>query len=182
MPIAEFRADYRLGRILYMNRRLPLVCLAAVVLASGACSSSWVPSALRPYRPDVQQGNIVTRDMVDQLRTGMTRDQVRFLLGTPMLTDIFHQNRWDYPYFLRRRNGDTQIRKLSVVFEDGKLAKYDSDTMPTEPLADSLILGTRSKPAASAPAPAPAAAPGANPPAASGGAVPAPAAAVPPAK
>jgi outer membrane protein assembly factor BamE len=99
---------------------------------------------LRPYRPDVQQGNIVTKDMVEQLRVGMTRDQVRFLLGTPMLSDIFHQDRWDYPYvLLRRKAGETQIRKLFVVFEDGKMTRYESDAMPTEPLADSLILGQK---------------------------------------
>src|ERR1700688_5308179 len=110
-----------------MNRTLTTVLFAAAALLATACSSSWVPGVLRPYRPDVQQGNIITKDMVDQLRTGMTRDQVRFLLGTPMLTDMFHQNRWDYPYYLNRRTGETQIRKLYVVFEDGKLARFESD-------------------------------------------------------
>jgi len=132
-----------------MNRIVTMVLLlTAATLAGSACSSSWVPGMLRPYRPDVQQGNIITKDMVEQLRTGMTRDQVRFLLGTPMLTDMFHQDRWDYPYYLNRRTGETQIRKLSVVFDDGKLARYESDAMPAEPLADSLILGQKSKPAA----------------------------------
>jgi outer membrane protein assembly factor BamE len=94
--------------------------------------------------------------MVEQLRTGMTRDQVRFLLGTPMLSDIFHQDRWDYPYFLlHRRTGETQIRRLYVVFEDGKLARFTSDAMPTEPLADSMILGQKSRPAVAVPVAAP---------------------------
>ena len=122
---------------------------------------SWVPGWMRPYRPDVQQGNVITKDMVEQLRPGMTRDQVRFLLGTPMLMDIFHQDRWDYPYYLRRRTGEVQVRKLSVVFEDGKLARFESDAMPTEPLADILILGQKPKPAA----PAPSAGAGDQPPA-----------------
>lgn len=140
--------------------------LAAASLAAGACSTSSLPGMLRPYRPDVQQGNIVTKDMVEQLRPGMTRDQVRFLLGTPMLTDIFHQQRWDYPYFLRRRNGETQIRRLYVVFADNKLASFESDPMPAEPLADSLILGSkpRATPIAAAPAPAAVEAPAANAP------------------
>jgi outer membrane protein assembly factor BamE len=111
-----------------------------------------MPGLLRPYRPDVQQGNVITKDMVDQLRPGMTRDQVRFLLGTPMLTDIFHQDRWDYPYFLRRRSGETQVRKLAVFFEEGKLARFESDTMPAEPLADTLILGQKAKASPAAPA------------------------------
>ncbi|SPE20001.1 Outer membrane protein assembly factor BamE [Burkholderiales bacterium] len=137
------------------RRRITAACLVAATLAGTACSSAWVPNFLRPYHPDVQQGNVITKDMVDQLRPGMTRDQVRFLLGTPMLTDVFHQDRWDYPYYLRRRTGETQIRKLSVVFEDGKLARFASDPMPAEPLADSLILGQKPKPAAAAPNPTP---------------------------
>lgn len=142
-----------------MNRRTQSALALAVLLSAGACS---VPSpssmlkSLKPYRPDVQQGNIVTKDMVDQLRTGMTRDQVRFLLGTPMLTDIFHQDRWDYPYvLLRRSTGEMQVRKLHVVFAEGKMASYASDAMPTEPLADNLILGTKPRPADAAPAAAP---------------------------
>jgi len=147
-----------------MNRLFLSLVLACAALLAGGCSAPWVPGFLRPYRPDVQQGNIVTKDMVEQLRTGMTRDQVRFLLGTPMLTDSFHADRWDYPYYLRRRNGETQIRKLSVVFADGKLARFQSDAMPTEPLADSLILGRKLQPAPAASAPAPAAPPPADPP------------------
>jgi outer membrane protein assembly factor BamE len=104
-----------------------------------------LPNALRPYRPNVQQGNIVTKDMVEQLHPGMTREQVRFLLGTPMLTDVFHANRWDYTYMLRPRVGDTQIRKLYIVFNEGKLARFESDAMPTEPLADTLIIAPERK-------------------------------------
>jgi len=145
-----------------MKRSLFAACLVANALVLGACSSAWVPTILRPYRPDVQQGNIITKDMVEQLRPGMTRDQVRFLLGTPMLADVFHQERWDYPYYLRRKSGETQIRKLSVVFAEGKLAHFESDTMPAEPLADSLILGQKSRPvsAESTPAPSTGTAPG----------------------
>jgi outer membrane protein assembly factor BamE len=142
-----------------MNRRITLASLLVAALLTQACTApSWLPGSLRPYRPDVQQGNIITKDMVEQLRTGMTRDQVRFLLGTPMLSDIFHQDRWDYPYvLLHRRTGETQIRRLYVVFQDGKLVRYASDTMPTEPLADSMILGQKLH-AAAPPAQRPAAA------------------------
>lgn len=129
----------------------PRVAILAAALLTSACAvpswwPSWSQNSLRPYRPDVQQGNIITKDMVDQLRTGMTRDQVRFLLGTPMLQDVFHRERWDYPYaLLHRTTGETQIRKLYVVFEDGKLAHFASDPMPTEPLADILILGAKAQ-------------------------------------
>lgn len=141
-----------------MIRLTYFLCVAVLTLASGACSTSYLPNFIRPYRPDVQQGNIITKDMVEQLRPGMTRDQVRFLLGTPMLTDIFHQERWDYPYYLRRKSGETQVRKLSVVFAEGKLSRYDSDAMPAEPLADSLILGQKA-PKAVVPPPPPEPAP-----------------------
>jgi len=142
-----------------MIRTQFLIGLVALGASLGGCSSSYVPNLLRPYRPDVQQGNIITKDMVEQLRPGMTRDQVRFLLGTPMLTDIFHQDRWDYTYYLRRKSGETQIRKLSVIFADGKLDKYNSDAMPAEPLADNLILGSKTSRPAPAADPKPAAAP-----------------------
>jgi outer membrane protein assembly factor BamE len=164
-----------------MNRRLTLACPIAAAFLAGACAvPSWMPSVLRPYRPDVQQGNIITKDMVEQLRTGMTRDQVRFLLGTPMLTDIFHQDRWDYPYvLLRRRTDELQIRKLYVVFEDGRLARYVSDPMPTEPLADNLILGHKEVIVAPVAPPAPLPAPSPATPASAPAPAPAPAPAAP---
>ncbi len=58
-----------------------------------------------PYRPDIQQGNFVSEEMLAQLKVGMTRDQVRFVLGTSLLTDIFHADRWDYPFRLARGSG-----------------------------------------------------------------------------
>jgi len=122
-----------------------LFFVVGALVCAGACTSTPTVSRLinlvRPYRPDVQQGNVVTRDMVEQLRPGMTRDQVRFMLGTPMLRDVFHADRWDYPYVLLRGTGEQQMRKLVVFFADGRLSKFESDPMPAEPLADTLILG-----------------------------------------
>jgi outer membrane protein assembly factor BamE len=125
-----------------------LALAAAAALTLGACTSEparKVVNLVRPYKPEIQQGNVITRDMVDQLRPGMTRDQVRFMLGTPMLRDIFHEDRWDYPYLLTRSSGETQVRKLVVLFADGRVQKFDSDTMPAEPLADTLIFEGRSE-------------------------------------
>ncbi len=129
------------------SRFLPLAALiAAAAVGTSACSTNWIPYFARPYRPDVQQGNVVTQDMVEQLRPGMTEDQVRFLLGTPMLRDIFHQDRWDYPYYLQRGDGSTQLRKLTVFFDrSGRLARFHSDKMPTETAADKLIIGKKAK-------------------------------------
>jgi outer membrane protein assembly factor BamE len=100
----------------------------------------------------VQQGNVVTKEMVDQLRESMSRDQVRFLLGTPLLTSIFHTDRWDYVYYLQRGTGDErQLRRLVVLFKDDRLASYASDEMPSESEADNLILGRHPKPVPKAP-------------------------------
>jgi outer membrane protein assembly factor BamE len=121
---------------------------AAATLALAGCESlrSFTPTFIQPYRPDVQQGNVVTKEMVEQLREGMTRDQVRFLLGTPLLTSVFHQDRWDFVYYLQRGKGDEkQLRRLTVLFKNDRLAKFESDEMPPEKLADNLILGRKPK-------------------------------------
>jgi outer membrane protein assembly factor BamE len=110
--------------------------------------TGWAPTFLRPYRPDVHQGNIITKEMVEQLRQGMTREQVRFMLGTPLLTSEFHKDRWDYVYYLNPRKGEVQNRRLTVQFKDNKLDGFKSDEMPQEAMADVLILGpdARKKP------------------------------------
>jgi outer membrane protein assembly factor BamE len=135
--------------------RLIALCLALLGLSAlAACESmrSWTPAFVQPYRPDVQQGNVVTLEMVDQLRPGMTRDQVRFLLGTPLLTSVFHQERWDYVYYLQRGKGnERQMRKLTVFFKNDRLDTHVSDELPPERLADNLILGRNPKATPKAP-------------------------------
>ena len=101
-----------------------LVFVAASVL--GACGPL-------VYRIPVQQGNMVTQESVAQLRQGMTRDQVRFLLGTPLVTDIFHRDRWDYVYTLQpaRSNTIKEERRLTVFFDkDGRLERLEGDIVP----------------------------------------------------
>jgi outer membrane protein assembly factor BamE len=83
-----------------------------------------------PYRADVQQGNWITAEQVAQLKTGMTREQVRFVLGTPTLQDIFHANRWDYPYYQKPGYGAPQERKFTVWFENDQLARWSGDEQP----------------------------------------------------
>lgn len=100
------------------------VVIAACLLA--ACGSL----RLSPYRIDVRQGNMVTQDMVDKLKPGMTKDQVRFVLGTPLITDIFHADRWDYVYRFQPGWGEVQERKFTVHFADGKLARVAGDVAP----------------------------------------------------
>ncbi len=79
----------------------------------------------------MQQGNWVTAQQVAQLQPGMTREQVRFVLGTPTLTPVFHAERWDYPYFLKPGYGQIQERKFTVFFENERLARWEGDPVPT---------------------------------------------------
>jgi outer membrane protein assembly factor BamE len=83
-----------------------------------------------PYRPDVQQGNWITSEQVAQLQQGMTREQVRFILGTPTLQDIFRTNRWDYPYYNKPGYGEEQERKFTVWFEGDSLVRWEGDKQP----------------------------------------------------
>jgi outer membrane protein assembly factor BamE len=89
----------------------------------------WVFS---PYRPDIQQGNFISQEMLAQLKVGQTRDQVKFILGTPLLTDVFHANRWDYPFYLARGNGELTKARVTIYFKDDKVEKFDGGNLPTE--------------------------------------------------
>lgn len=87
---------------------------------------------LRPYRPDIQQGNFISREMVAQLKEGMTQEQVRFVLGTPLLTDVFHNNRWDYPFRMAKGNGEMTTSRVTLTFADKKLTRIEGGDLPTE--------------------------------------------------
>lgn len=106
-----------------------------------------------PYRPDIQQGNFVSKEMVSQIKEGMTPDQVRFVLGTPLLTDIFHENRWDYPFRLIEGNGQVTSSRVTVYFKDDRLVRIEGNDLPTERDFLALIAGA---PPAPKPAPVPA--------------------------
>ncbi|GJG97513.1 outer membrane protein assembly factor BamE [Cupriavidus pauculus] len=112
--------------------------LLAAALLAGACSaydstSRKVAEAITPYRINIVQGNFVSREAVSQLREGMTRDQVRFLLGTPLLQDVFHGNRWDYYFSFRRGSTPVvQSRKFTVFFDGDTLTKWQGDELPSE--------------------------------------------------
>ena len=88
---------------------------------------------LRPYRPDIQQGNFVSQEMVAQLKPGMSRDQVVFLLGTPLLTDMFHADRWDYSFRLQKGNGEITTSHVTVYFQDNVVSRFEGgNDLPTE--------------------------------------------------
>lgn len=99
----------------------------ALVVALSACGSTeWG----FPYRPNIQQGNWITAEQVARLEPGMSREQVRFLLGTPTLQDIFRSDRWDYPYYHKPGYGDVEQRRFSVWFEGDSLVRWEGDPQP----------------------------------------------------
>jgi len=105
--------------------RILLIALAITCLS--ACGFVGFPGV---YKIDVEQGNIVTQEMADQLKPGMSRRQVRFIMGTPLIEDTFNQDRWDYPYV--KRNGLNVLSEslLTVVFEGDTLVTVRGDYLP----------------------------------------------------
>jgi|GEM_PF-426486 len=98
-----------------------------------------------PYRVDVQQGNFVSQEMLSQLKEGMTQEQVQFALGTPLLHDIFHADRWDYLFRLQRRNGEVTTSRVSVFFKNKRLVRYQGGNLPSEQEYLAQIAGTAPK-------------------------------------
>ena len=107
--------------------RILMISLAITFL--GACSFVGFPGV---YKINVEQGNIVTQEMADQLEPGMNRRQVRFILGTPLVEDTFDQNRWDYVFVTR--NGDKVLdeSRLTVEFEGDTLVTISGDFIPAD--------------------------------------------------
>ena len=93
-----------------------------------------IPDALNEapliYRPSIQQGNVVSQEQINELRPGMTKRQVRFLLGTPMLTGVFHANRWDYAYTIGEGSTPDEMRHVTVYFENDRLFRIAGDMRP----------------------------------------------------
>jgi outer membrane protein assembly factor BamE len=107
-----------------------LAAMAALLLVS--CGTTRLPMpTVTPYRMEIQQGNFVSQEMVSQLKPGMSKEQVRFVMGTPLITDSFHADRWDYVFRRQRTNSkELEQRNLAVFFEDGKLKRVDGDVTP----------------------------------------------------
>lgn len=83
-----------------------------------------------PYIAPVQQGNWITQEQIALLQPGMTREQVRFALGSPTLTSALHADRWDYPYYFKPGNGQAEDRQFTVWFDGNRLTRWDGDTQP----------------------------------------------------
>ncbi len=105
-----------------------LTALLLSLLALGACSSFSFP-----YRPDVQQGNVLTQETIDRLRLDMSTREVRYLLGSPLLIDPFHANRWDYCYSTRQGNTTTAQRHVILYFQNEHLLRIEGDIHSKDP-------------------------------------------------
>ena len=120
-------------------QRRPWLLLGAVAagLCLGACSSvgnsaRGALTAVTPYKVEVVQGNFVSKEQVAALKPGMSRQQVREILGTSLLTDVFHSNRWDYVFTIRRQGVEAQQRRLTLYFNGELLERFEGDPMPSE--------------------------------------------------
>lgn len=120
-----------------MNKSLSLLVLA---LPLAGCSS-WknpvdnVVEKITPYQLEIPQGNVVTQDMLAKLKPGMTPSQVRYVLGAPLVVDPFRDNRWDYVTLTTRGGKVTERRRITVVFEQGKLKSVEGDSVGIDPQA-----------------------------------------------
>jgi len=115
--------------------RLALVaaaCATAAGCGSFDSASLRIASVVTPYKVEIVQGNFVSREQVQALKPGMTRAQVRDILGTPLVQDAFHADRWDYVFTIHRQGVQPQERKLAVFFAGEVLARFEGDEMPTE--------------------------------------------------
>jgi outer membrane protein assembly factor BamE len=114
-------------------RHVFALTLAAFVACGCETLETYMPATTRPfsvYKIDVNQGNYLSQDMVDKLKVGMTRTQVRTVLGTPLVTSAFRDNRWDYVYEFIKQGKVTEHRQFTVYFVDEKLARWEGDEMP----------------------------------------------------
>ena len=115
--------------------RLGLILLMGATVA--ACSSfdnatQRLAGVVTPYKIEIVQGNFVSREQVQALQPGMGRQQVRDILGTPLVTSLFHADRWEYVFTLKRPNLDLQTRKLTVFFQGDSFERVEGDEMPSE--------------------------------------------------
>lgn len=120
---------------------LPLTLLSLALLGGCSTVKKFVPERLSSaakapveliYVPEVVQGNVITREQREQLRPGMTRAEVRDLMGAPLATSLFHDQRWDYAFTLQRRGQPKQSYRLTLVFQNDMLMRAEGDELPSE--------------------------------------------------
>ena len=109
-----------------------VACLGAAGCGSFDNATRRIAESITPYKVEVVQGNFVSKEQVQALKPGMSRQQVRDILGTPLLADVFHSDRWDYVFTLKRHGVQEQARRLTLFFKGDALDHFQGDEMPTE--------------------------------------------------
>lgn len=109
-----------------------VLCAVAAVVALSACSTRGITGLVTPYKIDIVQGNVVTREQVQVLKPGMPRSAVRDVLGSPLLSSVFHADRWDYVFTFKRQGQEPQQRKVALFFKDDLLERFEADELPSE--------------------------------------------------
>jgi outer membrane protein assembly factor BamE len=109
-----------------------LACAGVSGCGSFDSVSNRLVGSITPYRVEVVQGNFVSKEQVEAIKPGMSRQQVRDILGTPLVTSVFHADRWDYVFTLKRQGVAPQERKLAVFFKGNVLDHFEGDEMPSE--------------------------------------------------
>lgn len=119
-----------------LRRMFVPAAAAALALLAGCASvdgvSHRIANAITPYRIEIVQGNFISKEQVAALQKGMSREQVRQILGTPLVTSLFHDNRWDYVFTLKRQGVEPQRRQLTVFFAGEGMDRVEGDPMPSE--------------------------------------------------
>ncbi len=134
----------------------PFAALLAALALAGCSATTSEPITLDTYLPlitqfgvyklDINQGNYLSQDMVDKLQVGQTKQQVRQVLGTPLVVSVFRDNRWDYVYEFRKAGRVREHRKFTVYFKDDLLARWEGDEMPQSAQELNRVAATRTLP------------------------------------
>ncbi len=118
-------------------RSLNLTLVVLAFAGLGGCSSfdgasNRIASIVSPYKTDIVQGNVVTREQLVLVKPGMQKAQVRDVLGTALLTSVFHADRWDYVFTLKQQGAQPQSRKVTVFFKNDLVERIEADPLPSE--------------------------------------------------
>jgi len=108
-------------------RTLPLIILLPVFTVLSACGSWWLP---RPHKIDIQQGNLLSTETVSQIEVGMSKTQVRSLLGASITSNQINPDRWEYIYSINRSGEKPEVQRLSLEFQNDKVASLERDGLP----------------------------------------------------
>jgi outer membrane protein assembly factor BamE len=115
--------------------RHSIACTGLFLALAGCKQVPDLPAVVSPYKIDVQQGNVITQEMLSKLKAGMTRSQVRFVLGSPLVVDPFRLDRWDYVSMYQKQGKEVERRRVTVIFDEDKLIRIEGDVT----LADTAL-------------------------------------------